>query len=44
MIRNMPALALLRLCVTSLWATDCTTTEGNDAMQYDQKNIEVPRA
>jgi azurin len=44
MIRQVLALALLGLCATPLWAADCTATiDGNDAMQYDQKSITVPK-
>lgn len=44
MIRQVLALALLGLSATPLWAADCSATiDGNDAMQYDQKNITVPK-
>jgi azurin len=44
MIRQTLALALLGLFAMPLWAADCATTiDGNDAMQYDQKTIEVPK-
>lgn len=44
MIRNMLALAMLGLLAKPLWAADCSTTiEGNDAMQFNQKAIEVPK-
>jgi azurin len=44
MIRQVLALALLGLSASPLWAADCTATiDGNDAMQYDQKSITVPK-
>jgi len=44
MIRQVLALALLGLSATPLWAADCSATiDGNDAMQYDQKSITVPK-
>jgi azurin len=44
MIRKTLALALLGLLAGPLWAADCSTTiEGNDAMQFNQKAIEVPK-
>ena len=44
MIRQVLALALLSLSITPLWAADCAATiDGNDAMQYDQKAITVPK-
>jgi azurin len=44
MIRQSLFLALLGLCSTPLWAADCAATiEGNDAMQYNQKDITVPK-
>lgn len=44
MVRKMLALALLGLFAMPLWATDCSTTiEGSDAMQFNQKSIEVPK-
>jgi azurin len=44
MIRKTFALALLGLFAAPLWAADCSTTiEGNDAMQFNQKSIEVPK-
>ena len=44
MIRQVLALALLGLSATPLWAADCAATiDGNDAMQYDQKSITVPK-
>ena len=44
MIRQVLALALLGLSATPLWAADCAATiDGNDAMQYDQKSIAVPK-
>ncbi|RDJ00470.1 azurin [Dyella solisilvae] len=44
MVRTTLALALLGLFAAPLWAADCSTTiEGNDAMQYNQKSIEVPK-
>lgn len=44
MIRQVLFLALLGLSATPLWAADCATTiEGNDAMQYNQKDITVPK-
>jgi len=44
MIRQILALALLGLSATPLWAADCSATiDGNDAMQYDQKSITVPK-
>lgn len=45
MIRQALLLALLGLSATPLWAADCAATiEGNDAMQYNQKDITVPKA
>jgi len=44
MIRQSLLLALLGLSSTPLWAADCAATiEGNDAMQYIQKVITVPK-
>ncbi|WP_243049984.1 azurin [Dyella sp. RRB7] len=44
MIRKTLALAVLGLLATPLWAADCSTTiEGSDAMQFNQKSIEVPK-
>jgi azurin len=44
MIRQALLLALLGLTATPLWAADCAATiEGNDAMQYNQKDITVPK-
>lgn len=44
MIRKTLALALLGLFTAPLWAADCSTTiEGNDAMQFNQKTIQVPK-
>ncbi|WP_114241371.1 azurin [Dyella sp. C9] len=43
-MRQTLALALLGLFALPLWAADCSTTiEANDAMQYNQKSIEVPK-
>ncbi|HET6553577.1 MAG TPA: azurin [Dyella sp.] len=45
MIRKTLALLLLGLFAAPLWAADCSTTiEGNDAMQFNQKTIQVPKA
>lgn len=44
MIRQALLLALLGLTATPLWAADCAATiEGNDSMQYNQKDITVPK-
>lgn len=44
MIRKTLALALLGLFAAPLWAADCSTTiEGSDAMQFNQKTIQVPK-
>lgn len=42
-MRRLIAIAVLGLACTPLWAADCTATiEGNDAMQFNLKTIEVP--
>jgi azurin len=42
-MRKLFAAAVLGLLCTPLWAADCATTiEGNDAMQFNLKSIEVP--
>ena len=42
-MRKLLAAAVLGLLCTPLWAADCATTiEGNDAMQFNLKTIEVP--
>jgi azurin len=44
MIRKTLALAVLALLAMPLWAADCSTTiEASDAMQFNQKSIEVPK-
>lgn len=43
-MRKLIAIALLGLLSTPLMAAECSTTvEANDAMQYNQKTITVPR-
>ncbi len=43
-VRKLIAIALLGLLSTPLMAAECSTTvEANDAMQYNQKTITVPR-
>ena len=44
-MRKLVAIALLGLLSTPLLANECATTvEANDAMQYNQKSITVPKA
>jgi azurin len=43
-VRKLIAIALLGLLSTPLMAAECSTTvEANDAMQYNQKTIAVPK-
>jgi azurin len=43
-VRKLIAIALLGLLSTPLMAAECSTTvEANDAMQYNQKTISVPK-
>jgi azurin len=43
-VRKLIAIALLGLLSTPLMAAECSTTvEANDAMQYSQKTITVPK-
>ncbi|OOG38535.1 MULTISPECIES: azurin [unclassified Rhodanobacter] len=43
-MRKLIAITLLGLLSTPLLATECATTvEANDAMQYNQKSITVPK-
>lgn len=43
MMRKSLVLALLALCSTPLMAADCSVDiEGNDAMQFNLKSIEIP--
>ena len=45
MLLRMFALVALGLLSTPLWAASCATTvEGNDAMQFNVKKVEVPKA
>ena len=44
MYRKLAALALLGLATSPAFAADCAATvEANDAMQFNQKSIEVPK-
>ena len=44
MYRKLAALALLGLAASPVFAADCAATvEANDAMQFNQKSIEVPK-
>lgn len=44
MYRKLAALALLGLAASPAFAADCAATvEANDAMQFNQKSIEVPK-
>ena len=44
MYRKLAALALLGLAASPAFAADCSATvEANDAMQFNQKSIEVPK-
>lgn len=44
MLRRIVALLVLGLLSTPLWAANCTATvEANDAMQFNVKNVNVPK-